>query len=132
MSCSHTRTVCTGERPYMSAAGERRAAQGHVSWTEICLDCGASRQVDRNACHDHGPWQQPRWQWVGRPNSGDPGWQVAYTPQLRLAVLAVRCRPGTVTPSPTPLQDGTRIPVASVPRSALRYISVTPITELAA
>jgi hypothetical protein len=131
MSCTHIHTVTTPERPFTSAAGERRAAQGNVSWTEICVDCGASRQVDRNACTDHSRWERPRWQWVGRPNSGDPGWQIAYTPQLRVAVLAVRCRRGTASPSPTPLRDGTLVSLDTVPRGALRYISVRPLSEMA-
>jgi hypothetical protein len=125
--CNHANTTTTEIRPFTSAAGERRAAQGNVSWTEICLTCGASRQVDRNVGLDYSPWWQPRWEWVGVPNSGDPGWQIAYTPQLRLAVLAVRCCKGSIAPSPTPLQDGTRVPLDSVPAGALRYISVSRI-----
>jgi hypothetical protein len=128
--CDHAHTATTEPRPFTSAAGERRAAQGNVSWTEICLDCGASRQVDSNAGLDHSPWWPLRWQWVGRPNSGDPGWMVGYTPQLRLVVKATRVRRGVIGLPPAADQQ-TPIPPSSVPDGALRYISVSRLPKAA-
>jgi hypothetical protein len=128
--CTHSRTVNTPERPFVAAAGDNRAAHGNVSWTEICLDCGASRQVDRNVGTDYSEWVPVRWQWVGKPNSGDPGWQVGYSPLERLAVLAVRCRKGMTAIPSTP--DGTPIPVSGVPRGALLYISLRPLSDVVA
>lgn len=123
--CDHTRTVDTEIRPFTSAAGDCRAAQGNVSWTEICLDCGASRQTDSNAGLDHSPWWPLRWQWVGRPNSGDPGWMVGYTPQGRHAVKATRVLRGIGIP---PAADQQRpIKVSDVPAGALRYIGVSQL-----
>jgi hypothetical protein len=56
---------------------------------------------------------------------------VGYTPQGRIAVKATRVRQGTIGIPPAADQQRP-INVSDVPRSALRYISVTPITDLAA
>ena len=64
MKCIHTNTSKSENRGYtgsVSRYNENRAAHGSVCYTETCLDCGYTRDVNANGVHEElGQWGQSR------------------------------------------------------------------------
>ena len=67
--CKHRKTKDSPERGYTGSVAiysssrgrwlteENRAAHGGIAWTETCLDCGATRNINSNGNHvEKGPW----------------------------------------------------------------------------
>lgn len=67
MTCAHTQTRSSGERPYSGPVAvqpytdENPSAHGGTTLTEECQGCGARRSVNRNQRHvEYGSWGKSR------------------------------------------------------------------------
>jgi hypothetical protein len=64
--CKHGNIDEEGPKPYFGPVADRtenenRGAHGGVRYTDVCRDCGATREVLVNGRHsEFGPWLPPR------------------------------------------------------------------------